>query len=141
MRGDHTVTTTRRAAGGRRLGWPRSRAAVAVIRVGGGRPRSRSRRKEGRVEDGAQTPTRARVEGRHRAGAAARALLRRKRRRVPHPTNEQLFRVQAGINIVAFLRQLRAPIPADRPRNAGVEGSIVVGKRSSRNKSETAFGL
>ena len=104
---------------------------VAVIRVGGA-TEIEVKEKKDRVED-ALNATRAAVEGRHRAGRRRRAVARQKA--VGRITNDNSD-VQAGINIV--LKALEALI-RQIAENAGVEGSIVVGK-IVENKSET-FGF
>jgi chaperonin GroEL len=103
---------------------------VAVIRVGGA-TEIEVKEKKDRVED-ALNATRAAVEEGIVPGGGV-ALLRAKKA-VGKITSDN-HDVQAGINIV--LKSLEAPIRqiAD---NAGVEGSIVVGK-ILENKSET-FG-
>jgi chaperonin GroEL len=104
---------------------------VAVIRVGGA-TEVEVKEKKDRVED-ALNATRAAVEEGIVPGGGV-ALLRAKKA-VGRITNENSD-VQAGINIV--LRALEAPI-RQIAENAGVEGSIVVGK-IVENKSET-FGF
>jgi chaperonin GroEL len=101
---------------------------VAVIRVGGA-TEIEVKEKKDRVED-ALNATRAAVEEGIVAGGGV-ALLRAKKAvgRI-HDENPD---VQAGINIV--LKALEAPI-RQIAENAGVEGSIVVG-RISEEKSET----
>jgi chaperonin GroEL len=103
---------------------------VAVIRVGGA-TEIEVKEKKDRVED-ALNATRAAVEEGIVPGGGV-ALLRAKKA-VGKITNEN-HDVQAGINIV--LKSLEAPI-RQIAENAGVEGSIVVGK-ILENKSET-FG-
>jgi chaperonin GroEL len=104
---------------------------VAVIRVGGA-TEVEVKEKKDRVDD-ALNATRAAVEEGIVAGGGV-ALLRGKQAvsklKVENPD------VQAGVNIV--LRALEAPI-RQIAENAGVEGSIVVGKISD-NKSAT-FGF
>jgi chaperonin GroEL len=104
---------------------------VAVIRVGGA-TEVEVKEKKDRVED-ALNATRAAVEEGIVPGGGV-ALLRAKKA-VGRITNENSD-VQAGINIV--LKALEAPI-RQIAENAGVEGSIVVGK-IVENKSET-FGF
>src|ERR1700704_131625 len=104
---------------------------VAVIRVGGA-TEIEVKEKKDRVED-ALNATRAAVEEGIVPGGGV-ALLRAKKA-VGRITNENSD-VQAGINIV--LKALEAPI-RQIAENAGVEGSIVVGK-IAENKSET-FGF
>ena len=101
---------------------------VAVIRVGGA-TEIEVKEKKDRVED-ALNATRAAVEEGIVPGGGV-ALLRAKKAvgRI-HDNNPD---VQAGINIV--LKALEAPI-RQIAENAGVEGSIVVGKIMD-NKSET----
>jgi chaperonin GroEL len=101
---------------------------VAVIRVGGA-TEIEVKEKKDRVED-ALNATRAAVEEGIVPGGGV-ALLRAKKAvgRI-HDENPD---VQAGINIV--LKALEAPI-RQIAENAGVEGSIVVGK-ISEEKSET----
>jgi chaperonin GroEL len=101
---------------------------VAVIRVGGA-TEVEVKEKKDRVED-ALNATRAAVEEGIVAGGGV-ALLRAKKA-VGRITNDNSD-VQAGINIV--LKALEAPI-RQIAENAGVEGSIVVGK-IAENKSET----
>jgi chaperonin GroEL len=103
---------------------------VAVIRVGGA-TEIEVKEKKDRVED-ALNATRAAVEEGIVPGGGV-ALLRAKKA-VGKITNDN-HDVQAGINIV--LKSLEAPI-RQIAENAGVEGSIVVGK-IMENKSET-FG-
>jgi len=104
---------------------------VAVIRVGGA-TEIEVKEKKDRVED-ALNATRAAVEGGIVPGGGV-ALLRAKKAvgKIPNDNAD----VQAGINIV--LKALEAPI-RQISENAGVEGSIVVGK-ILENKSET-FGF
>jgi chaperonin GroEL len=104
---------------------------VAVIRVGGA-TEVEVKEKKDRVED-ALNATRAAVEEGIVPGGGV-ALLRAKKA-VGRITNDNSD-VQAGINIV--LKALEAPI-RQIAENAGVEGSIVVGK-IVENKSET-FGF
>jgi chaperonin GroEL len=103
---------------------------VAVIRVGGA-TEIEVKEKKDRVED-ALNATRAAVEEGIVPGGGV-ALLRAKKAvgKITDPNPD----VQAGINIV--LKSLEAPI-RQIAENAGVEGSIVVGK-ILENKSET-FG-
>ena len=104
---------------------------VAIIRVGGA-TEVEVKEKKDRVED-ALNATRAAVQEGIVPGGGV-ALLRAKRAvgRIHHANSD----VQAGINIV--LKALEAPI-RQIAENAGVEGSIVVGK-ILENKSET-FGF
>ncbi len=104
---------------------------VAVIRVGGA-TEVEVKEKKDRVED-ALNATRAAVQEGIVPGGGT-ALLRAKKA-VGRITNDNSD-VQAGINIV--LKALEAPI-RQIAENAGVEGSIVVGK-VLENKSET-FGF
>jgi chaperonin GroEL len=104
---------------------------VAVIKVGGA-TEIEVKEKKDRVED-ALNATRAAVEEGIVPGGGV-ALLRAKKA-VGKLTNEN-HDVQAGINIV--LKALEAPI-RQIAENAGVEGSIVVGKIVDEN-SET-FGF
>jgi len=104
---------------------------VAVIRVGGA-TEIEVKEKKDRVED-VLNATRAAVEEGIVPGGGV-ALLRAKKA-VGRITNDNSD-VQAGINIV--LKALEAPI-RQIAENAGVEGSIVVGK-IVENKSET-FGF
>jgi chaperonin GroEL len=104
---------------------------VAVIKVGGA-TEIEVKEKKDRVED-ALNATRAAVEEGIVPGGGV-ALLRAKKS-VGRLTNENSD-VQAGINIV--LKALEAPV-RQISENAGVEGSIVVGK-ILENKSET-FGF
>src|ERR1700738_4867434 len=104
---------------------------VAVIRVGGA-TEVEVKEKKDRVED-ALHATRAAVEEGIVPGGGF-ALLRAKKA-VGKLTNDNAD-VQAGINIV--LKALEAPV-RQISENAGVEGSIVVGK-ILENKSET-FGF
>src|SRR6195952_2615437 len=104
---------------------------VAVIRVGGA-TEIEVKEKKDRVED-ALNATRAAVEEGIVPGGGV-ALLRAKKAvgRITHDNSD----VQAGINIV--LKALEAPV-RQIAENAGVEGSIVIGK-ILENKSET-FGF
>src|SRR6201998_1191104 len=104
---------------------------VAVIRVGGA-TEVEVKEKKDRVED-ALNATRAAVQEGIVPGGGV-ALLRAKRAvgRIHNDNSD----VQAGINIV--LKALEAPV-RQIAENAGVEGSIVVGK-ILENKSET-FGF
>ncbi len=104
---------------------------VAVLRVGGA-TEVEVKEKKDRVED-ALNATRAAVEEGIVPGGGT-ALLRAKKA-VGKLTNDNAD-VQAGINIV--LKALEAPV-RQIAENAGVEGSIVVGK-IMENKSET-FGF
>ncbi len=104
---------------------------VAVIRVGGA-TEVEVKEKKDRVED-ALNATRAAVEEGIVPGGGV-ALLRAKKA-VGRLTNDNA-EVQAGINIV--LKALETPL-RQIAENAGVEGSIVVGK-ILENKSET-FGF
>jgi len=104
---------------------------VAVIRVGGA-TEVEVKEKKDRVED-ALNATRAAVQEGIVPGGGV-ALLRAKKA-VARLTNDNAD-VQAGINIV--LKALEAPV-RQIAENAGVEGSIVVGK-ILENKSET-FGF
>jgi len=104
---------------------------VAIIRVGGA-TEVEVKEKKDRVED-ALNATRAAVQEGIVPGGGV-ALLRAKKA-VGRITNDNSD-VQAGINIV--LKALEAPV-RQISENAGVEGSIVVGK-ILENKSET-FGF
>eukprot|EP00884_Botryococcus_braunii_P012835 jgi/Botrbrau1/21552/Bobra.174_2s0053.1 len=104
---------------------------VAIIRVGGAN-RDRSEGKEGPASRTRSTQPRGR-SGRYRSGRR-HALLRAKK--AVGRINNDNSDVQAGINIV--LKALEAPI-RQIAENAGVEGSIVVGKILD-NKTET-FGF
>jgi chaperonin GroEL len=104
---------------------------VAVIRVGGA-TEIEVKEKKDRVED-ALNATRAAVEEGIVPGGGV-ALLRAKRA-VGKLSNDNSD-IQAGINIL--LRALESPV-RQIAENAGVEGSIVVGK-IIENKSET-FGF
>ena len=104
---------------------------VAVIRVGGA-TEIEVKEKKDRVED-ALNATRAAVQEGIVPGGGV-ALLRAKKAvgRITNPNSD----VQAGINIV--LKALEAPV-RQIAENAGVEGSLVVGK-ILEEKSET-FGF
>ena len=104
---------------------------VAVIRVGGATEIEVKERKD-RVDD-ALNATRAAVEEGIVPGGGV-ALLRAKKAvgRIKD-SNED---VQAGINIV--LKALEAPI-RQIAENAGVEGSIVVGKITDQNDPDYGF--
>src|SRR6202521_3202674 len=104
---------------------------VAVIRVGGA-TEVEVKEKKGRVEDALDATSAAVQEGIVPGGGVA--LLRAKKAvgRITHDNPD----VQAGINIV--LKALEAPV-RQIAENAGVEGSIVVGK-ILEEKSET-FGF
>ena len=104
---------------------------VAVIRVGGA-TEIEVKEKKDRVED-ALNATRAAVEEGIVPGGGV-ALLRAKKAvgRI-HDDNSD---VQAGINIV--LKALEAPI-RQIAENAGVEGSIVVGKITDENSETYGF--
>src|SRR4051795_4311795 len=104
---------------------------VAVIRVGGA-TEIEVKEKKDRVED-ALNATRAAVQEGIVPGGGVAPL--RAKKAVGRITNDNSD-VQAGINIV--LKALEAPI-RQISENAGVEGSIVVGK-ILENKSET-FGF
>ncbi len=104
---------------------------VAVIRVGGA-TEVEVKEKKDRVED-ALNATRAAVEEGIVPGGGI-ALLRAKK--AVGKITDSNHDVQAGINIV--LKALEAPV-RQIAENAGVEGSIVVGKIMD-NKSET-FGF
>jgi chaperonin GroEL len=104
---------------------------VAIIRVGGA-TEIEVKEKKDRVED-ALNATRAAVEEGIVPGGGT-ALLRAKK--AIGRLNNDNSDIQAGINIV--LKALEAPI-RQIAENAGVEGSIVVGKIMD-NKSET-FGF
>src|SRR5262249_24562347 len=101
---------------------------VAVIRVGGATAGG-GKEKKGRVDD-ALHATRAAVEEGIVPGGGV-ALLRAKRA-IGRLTNEN-HDIQAGINIV--LKAIEGPV-RQIAENAGLEGSIVVGK-ILENKSET----
>ena len=123
-RGDHLRLRQGEAAG----------AAGQARRRRGGDPRRRRHRDRGEGEEG---PRRGRAQrhprrgrGRHRAGRRRRAAARQEGGR---PLTNENPDVQAGINIV--LKALEAPI-RQIAENAGVEGSIVVGKIMDE-KSET----
>ena len=105
---------------------------VAVIRVGGATEIEVKERKD-RVDD-ALNATRAAVEEGIVPGGGV-ALLRAKK--AVDKLKSDNPDVQAGINIV--LRALEAPI-RQIAENAGVEGSIVVGK-VHRDRSPTRFGF
>ncbi len=104
---------------------------VAVIRVGGA-TEIEVKEKKDRVED-ALNATRAAVEEGIVPGGGV-ALLRAKKA-VGKLSNENPD-VQAGINIV--LKALEAPI-RQIAENAGVEGSIVVGKILDENSETYGF--
>jgi chaperonin GroEL len=104
---------------------------VAVIKVGGA-SEIEVKEKKDRVED-ALNATRAAVEEGIVPGGGV-ALLRAKKA-VGRITNENSD-VQAGINIV--LKALEAPI-RQIAENAGVEGSIVVGKILDENSETYGF--
>jgi len=104
---------------------------VAVIRVGGA-TEIEVKEKKDRVED-ALNATRAAVEEGIVPGGGV-ALLRAKKA-VGRLSNENSD-VQAGINIV--LKALEAPI-RQIAENAGVEGSIVVGKIVDENSETYGF--
>jgi len=93
---------------------------VAVIRVGGASEVEVKERRD-RVDD-AMNSTRAAVEEGVVAGGGVALLLASKALSKLNPTNHDQ---QVGVNIVA--RALQAPI-RQIAENAGVEGSIVVGK-------------
>jgi chaperonin GroEL len=104
---------------------------VAVIRVGGATEIEVKERKD-RVDD-ALNATRAAVEEGIVPGGGV-ALLRAKKSvgRLKNDNED----VQAGINIV--LKALEAPI-RQIAENAGVEGSIVVGKITDQNDADYGF--
>ncbi|MBX3514630.1 MAG: chaperonin GroEL [Xanthobacteraceae bacterium] len=104
---------------------------VAVIRVGGATEIEVKERKD-RVDD-ALNATRAAVEEGIVPGGGV-ALLRAKKSvgRLKNDNDD----VQAGINIV--LKALEAPI-RQIAENAGVEGSIVVGKITDQNDADYGF--
>jgi chaperonin GroEL len=104
---------------------------VAVIRVGGATEIEVKERKD-RVDD-ALNATRAAVEEGIVPGGGV-ALLRAKKAvgRIKDDNED----VQAGINIV--LKALEAPI-RQIAENAGVEGSIVVGKITDQNEADYGF--
>jgi chaperonin GroEL len=104
---------------------------VAVIRVGGATEIEVKERKD-RVDD-ALNATRAAVQEGIVPGGGV-ALLRAKKS-VGRLKNENED-VQAGINIV--LKALEAPI-RQIAENAGVEGSIVVGKIADQNDADYGF--
>ncbi len=128
-RGDHLRLRPARSC---RSVWPSSPAALRSIQVGGA-TEIEVKEKKDRVED-ALNATRAAVRGRHRSGRRHRAVARQEGRRPRSRTTTRTC--QAGINIV--LKALEAPL-RQIAENAGVEGSIVVGK-ILENKSET-FGF
>ncbi len=101
---------------------------VAIIRVGGS-TEIEVKEKKDRVED-ALNATRAAVEEGIVTGGGTALLRAKKAIGKLHNENSD---IQAGINIV--LKALEAPI-RQIAENAGVEGSIVVGKIMD-NKSET----
>ncbi|WP_414474246.1 chaperonin GroEL [Microvirga sp. M2] len=105
---------------------------VAVIRVGGA-TEVEVREKKDRVDDALHATKAAVEEGIVPGGGTA--LLRAKAAAAKLKSENP--DIQAGINIV--LRALEAPI-RQIAENAGVEGSIVVGKISDNTKSET-FGF
>ncbi|MGC5780441.1 chaperonin GroEL [Methylobacterium sp. NFXW15] len=105
---------------------------VAVIRVGGA-TEVEVKEKKDRVDD-ALNATRAAVEEGIVPGGGT-ALLRAKK--AVSELKSDIPDVQAGIKIV--LKALEAPI-RQIAQNAGVEGSIVVGKISDKTDSET-FGF
>jgi chaperonin GroEL len=105
---------------------------VAVIRVGGA-TEVEVKEKKDRVDD-ALNATRAAVEEGIVPGGGT-ALLRAKAAVAKLTTDNP--DVKAGVNIV--LRALEAPI-RQIAENAGVEGSIVVGKINDNTKSDT-FGF
>ncbi|KST61534.1 molecular chaperone GroEL [Methylobacterium sp. GXS13] len=102
---------------------------VAVIRVGGA-TEVEVKEKKDRVDD-ASNPTRAAVEEGIVPGGGT-ALLRAKK--AVAELKSDVPDVQAGIKIV--LKALEAPI-RQIAQNAGVEGSIVVGKITDNTSSET----
>jgi chaperonin GroEL len=104
---------------------------VAVIRVGGA-TEIEVKEKKDRVDD-ALNATRAAVEEGVVPGGGV-ALLRAKKAvgRIKNDNED----VQAGINIV--LKALEAPI-RQIAENAGVEGSIVVGKISDQNDADYGY--
>ncbi|MBK8007143.1 MAG: chaperonin GroEL [Rhizobiales bacterium] len=104
---------------------------VAVIRVGGATEIEVKERKD-RVDD-ALNATRAAVEEGIVPGGGV-ALLRAKKAVGRIKDNNE--DVQAGINIV--LKALEAPI-RQIAENAGVEGSIVVGKITDQNDADYGF--
>src|ERR1700741_3493378 len=104
---------------------------VAVIKVGGA-SEVEVKEKKDRVED-ALNATRAAVEEGIVPGGGV-ALLRAKKSGGPIPDDNP--DVQAGINIV--LKALEAPI-RQIAENAGVEGSIVVGKIIDKNSETYGF--
>ncbi len=105
---------------------------VAVIRVGGA-TEVEVKEKKDRVDD-ALNATRAAVEEGIVPGGGT-ALLRAKK--AVSELKSEIPDVQAGIKIV--LKALEAPI-RQIAQNAGVEGSIVVGKITDKTDSET-FGF
>ncbi|SDM49572.1 chaperonin GroEL [Methylobacterium phyllostachyos] len=105
---------------------------VAVIRVGGA-TEVEVKEKKDRVDD-ALNATRAAVEEGIVPGGGT-ALLRAKK--AVAELKSEIPDVQAGIKIV--LKALEAPI-RQIAQNAGVEGSIVVGKITDKTDSET-FGF
>ena len=104
---------------------------VAVIRVGGA-TEVEVKEKKDRVDD-ALNATRAAVEEGIVPGGGV-ALLRAKK--AVGRLKDENEDVQAGINIV--LKALEAPI-RQIAENAGVEGSIVVGKISDQNDADYGF--
>jgi chaperonin GroEL len=104
---------------------------VAVIRVGGA-TEIEVKEKKDRVDD-ALNATRAAVEEGIVPGGGV-ALLRAKK--TVGRLKDENEDVQAGINIV--LKALEAPI-RQIAENAGVEGSIVVGKISDQNEPDYGF--
>jgi len=104
---------------------------VAVIRVGGATEVEVKERKD-RVDD-ALNATRAAVEEGIVPGGGV-ALLRAKK--AVQALSSDVADVQAGINIV--LKSLEAPI-RQIAENAGVEGSIVVGKLLEAASDDTGF--
>ena len=115
-RGDHLGLRQGEAAG----------AAGEARRRRRGDPRRRRDRDRGQGEEG----PRRRCPQRHPRGGRGRHCSRRRRRAAPRQDGARQAHVenpdvQAGINIV--LRALEAPI-RQIVENAGVEGSIVVGK-------------
>ena len=104
---------------------------VAVIRVGGS-TEVEVKEKKDRVDD-ALNATRAAVEEGIVTGGGT-ALLRAKK--AVQELKSEIPDVQAGINIVA--KALEAPI-RQIAENAGVEGSIVVGKISENSSATFGF--
>ncbi|MBV5266635.1 chaperonin GroEL [Pinisolibacter aquiterrae] len=104
---------------------------VAVIRVGGATETEVKERKD-RVDD-ALNATRAAVEEGIVPGGGV-ALLRAKK--AVSALSSDVADVQAGINIV--VKALEAPI-RQIAENAGVEGSIVVGKLLESNDDDMGF--